>query len=128
MTQEPDEQRADDGVADHRARVRNLLPEITEQAKQALADANIDLDVLLIVPRTGDAIATVCTPDDPADEVWSRTSEIVSGIMAQALNLDCLRSRHVTCGATTDHPSPSEISPANWPAMPMPIPAPLADR
>jgi len=112
-----------DDVADHRARVGNLLPEIIEQAKQALADANISLDLFFIVPSSGAAILTIGTVADPPDEVWSRTSEIVSKIVALTIGL---ATRTVAC-ATTAEQGPL-ISPANWPAIPQPIPAPLATR
>jgi len=35
----------DDGVAAHRARIRNLLPQITQQVRDALSEHSIDLAV-----------------------------------------------------------------------------------
>jgi hypothetical protein len=78
--QELDDPTDDDDVATHRARARNLLPQITQQVKRALDNAGISLDVFVMIPSSGDAIATFGTAADPADEVWSRASKIISSI------------------------------------------------
>ena len=68
-------------VAAHRDRARNMLPQITQQVRQALNDADIDLDVFLMIPASGDAVATFGTVADPDDELWERVTEIVSSIV-----------------------------------------------
>ena len=62
-TEEPDDLTDCEDVADHRDRARNLLPQITQQVRQALNDADIDLDVFLMIPASGDAVATFGRPD-----------------------------------------------------------------
>ena len=68
----------------YRARARNLLTEITRQVRQALDDAGISLDVFVMIPSSGDAIATFGTAADPADEAWDRASKIISSIVGES--------------------------------------------
>ena len=55
-TQELDE---DDGVMAQRARATGMLSQITRQAKQALTEQSIDMDLFFLIPNSGDAILTV---------------------------------------------------------------------
>jgi hypothetical protein len=98
--QELDDPTYDDDVTTYRARARNLLTEITRQAKQALDGAGISLDVFVMIPSSGDAIATFGTAASPADEVWSRVSEIVSSIVGESVGLARTRCREVACAST----------------------------
>ena len=67
----------DEDVAAQRAKAKDLLPQITQQVKQALYEACIEIDVFLLIPTTGDAIATFGTLADPPDELWNSVGEIV---------------------------------------------------
>jgi hypothetical protein len=49
----------DDDEKDYRERATALLDEIAAQARQALKDAGIRLDVYFVVPHSGDAILTL---------------------------------------------------------------------
>jgi hypothetical protein len=104
-TQEPDDLTDYEDVADHRDRARNLLPQITQQVRQALNDADIDLDVFLMIPASGDAVATFGTIADPDDELWKRVTEIVSSVVRRTVGLDRVRCRLVVCATTHDHQS-----------------------
>ena len=77
----------DEGVAAGRARARNLQPEITEEVKPALKDAGIEMDVFLMIPMSGDAVATFGTVIDPPDEVWARVGEIVCSVLRKTVGL-----------------------------------------
>ena len=92
----------DEGVAAQRARARNLLPQITQQVKQALQEASIEIDVFLMVPATGDAIATFGTLADPRDELWSSVGEIVCAVLGKTVGLKRARRRELVCAATAD--------------------------
>jgi hypothetical protein len=107
-----------DAVMDHRARASNLLPQITQEVKAALSEADIGLDVFLIVPSTGDTVLTFGTVADPPDELWDRVSEIVCSIVRQTVGLRRTRSRPAVC-ASTGAPASSPVE------MPTAIPAPL---
>jgi len=62
----------DEDVAAQRAKAKDLLPQITQQVKQALQEASIGVDVFLMIPASGHAIATFGTLADPPDELWTR--------------------------------------------------------
>jgi hypothetical protein len=51
----------DEDVAAQRAKAKDLLPQITQQVKQALQEASIGVDVFLMIPASGHAIATFGT-------------------------------------------------------------------
>jgi hypothetical protein len=106
----------DERAADHRARARNLLTQITEEVKQALKDAGIEMDVFLMIPTTGDAVATFGTVIDPPDELWARVGEIVCSVLRKAVGLGPVRCRELACATTADQmTSPADLAP-------MPIP------
>ena len=92
----------EDGITAQRARARNLLPQITQQVKQALHEASIEIDVFLMIPATGDTIATFGTLADPPDELWIRIGEIVGSIIRRAVGLDRVCSRPLSCATTAD--------------------------
>jgi hypothetical protein len=92
----------DEGVAAQRAKARSLLPQITHQVRQALQEACIETDVFLMVPASGDAIATFGTLADPSDELWARIGEIVCSIIRRAVGLDRVCSRPLSCATTAD--------------------------
>jgi hypothetical protein len=92
----------DEGVAAQRARARNLLPQITQQVKQALYDASIEIDVFLMIPTTGDAIATFGTPTEPPDELWNSVGEIVCAVLGKTVGLKRARCRGLACATTAD--------------------------
>ena len=92
----------DEGVAAQRARARNLLPHITQQVKQALHEASIEIDVFLMIPATGAAIATFGTLADPPDELWTHIGDIVCSILRRAVGLDRVCTRPLSCATTAD--------------------------
>jgi hypothetical protein len=83
-----------------RARTRAELDGIARQAKQALAAQNIDLPVFFVIPNSGDAFMMFGTPGDPAPQLWKQVSEIVMGVVSQAVGLPFIRSREVECATT----------------------------
>jgi len=109
----------DDAVIAHRARARSMLPQITEQVKQSLDKAGIGLDVFVMIPSSGDAVATFGTVVDPPDEVWDRVSEIACSAVQKAVGLEHVRCRKLACATTADRRS---IDSAGLTSMPQPIP------
>jgi hypothetical protein len=98
----------DDGVTGYRASARNLLAHMTQEVKQALKEAGIEIDVFVVIPATGDAVATFGTLADPSDEVWSRVSEIVCSIVRRSVGLTRTRCREVVCASTAEIPALQE--------------------
>ena len=111
----------EEGVAAQRAKARNLLPQITQQVKQALQEASIGVDVFLMIPASGHAIATFGTLADPPDELWTRIGEIVCSILRRAVGLDRVCCRPLSC-ATTANEMTNPIG-AMPNAIPVSIPA-----
>jgi hypothetical protein len=106
----------DEGVAAQRARAKDLLPQITQQVKQALQEASIGVDVFLMIPASGHAIATFGTLADPPDELWSRIGEIVCSIVRRAIGLDRVCSRPLSCATTADEmTNPTGAMPSTMP-------------
>jgi hypothetical protein len=81
---------------------QKLAPQITQQVKQALSEASIEIDVFLMIPTTGDAIATFGTLTDPPDELWSSVGEIVCTVLAKTVGLKRARCRGLACATTAD--------------------------
>src|SRR5690242_19070211 len=100
----------DEGVAAQRARARNLLPQITQQVKRALHEASIEIDVFLMIPTTGDAIATFGTLSDPPDELWNSVGEIVCAVLGKTVGLERARCREIACATTADISDPLNSS------------------
>ena len=92
----------DEGVMARRARARNLLPDITQEVKQALKEAGIEMDVFLMIPMSGDALATFGTIIDPPDEVWVRVGEIVCAVLGRTVGLGPVRCGGLACATTAD--------------------------
>ena len=111
----------DDSVVAQRARARNLLSHITQQVKKALNEASIEIDVFLMIPTTGDAIATFGTLTDPPDELWNSVGEIVCAVLGKTVGLERARCRELACATTADI-SGQLTSSADLHAKTVPIP------
>src|SRR5690349_143954 len=98
----------DDGVSARRARARSLLPKIVQQVKQALDEAGIGTEVFVVIPETGNAIATFGTMSDPPNDVWLRVRDIVSSIVRETIGSGRLWFREVTCATTADQLNPAD--------------------
>ena len=83
-----------------RESIRNTLNEITNDIAMELRDADLSsIPVYLVVPNSGDAIATAATPLDPSEDEWSRVMEIACRVIAQKIGSGKLSSRGLTCAA-----------------------------
>ncbi len=86
-------------VTGHRARARDLLPEISRQSKEALSQPGINnLDLFFVVPS--DSIITFGTTLDPDDAEWAVVGEVVASVVQRLLGLAGTRCRPVTCAST----------------------------
>lgn len=83
-----------------RESIRNALDEITNDIGTTMRDAGLGhIPVYLVIPNSGDAIATVATPLDPSDDEWSRVMEIACRVIQQKTGSSKLRSRPLACTA-----------------------------
>jgi hypothetical protein len=109
-TQEFDDE---DGVMAHRARTSAMLSQITRQAKLALNEQSIDIDLFFVVPHSGDALLTFGTVADPPDALWDQVSEIVSAVVRQSVGLERTRCRPVMCAMTESSTDQQHSPPPN---------------
>ena len=102
-------------VTAQRARAAAELERITRQAKRALQEADIDLDLFFLAPNSGDAILIYGTPANPDEASWERVGEIVAAIVGGLIGLRGTRRREVQCATTNsvaDHqPQASSVQP-----------------
>lgn len=100
----------DDDVTAHRERAKGMLDQIAQQARLALADQCIDLDLFFLAPNSGDAILIYGTPGSPDDASWERVGEIVAPILGRLIGLRGTRRRDVVCAATHDQESHDAVA------------------
>src|ERR1700676_2291633 len=90
-----------DAVTAHRARAREMLPEISRQAKEGLSQQGINhLDLFFVIPS--DSIITFGTMLDPSDSEWAVAGEVVAAVVQRLLGLAGTRRQSVACASTTD--------------------------
>ena len=105
----------DSDEATYRERATALLDQIAQQAKQALSNAGIDIDLFFLIPRSGDAILTFGTLADPPDDLWSTVS---SGLLVRRAKLAWHRANAMRPPGNTCR---SGVRP-RAPAMTRPVP------
>src|ERR1700760_2970925 len=88
-------------VVAQRTLVGAELDQIALRVKEALIDANIDLELFFMVPSSGDAILTFGTMSDPDDELWDRVGLAIVSVLQEAVGLECTRSRPVLCATAS---------------------------
>jgi hypothetical protein len=81
--------------AAYRERAAALLDELAHQARVALRNAGIPLNVYFIVPESGDAILTLGAVADK-DE-WHGLQAEVGRIVRRLIGLDPARCREIIC-------------------------------
>ena len=86
----------DDETA-YRERATVLLDGFAEQARGVLRDAGIGIDVIFVVPRSGDVILTFCTAAEMYSEDWKAVRATVSSLVRRAIGLDPAQCRDVVC-------------------------------
>lgn len=94
---EPDKSSIDYGLDEQRDILSKSLYAIANDIGPALRDAGLTFPVFLTVPSSGNSLATIATPLDPADNDWRHASEIVCQIIAERLGCGRLRGRELTC-------------------------------
>jgi hypothetical protein len=86
--------------ATYRERATAMLNQIAHDAKIALAERDITLDVFFTVPRSGCAVVTFGTLANPSDDQWDQVSEVVSAIVRRSIGLERSRCRALVCATT----------------------------
>lgn len=95
-----DEFMADDAGPDElRKALKEQLPAVVMEIEVALAAANLNYPVFLVIPSSGQAIVSVGTPLDPDDIDWNRIDAIVREVIGEKLGLNELSSVELSCAA-----------------------------
>jgi hypothetical protein len=96
----------DDRMTAYRARLKGGLDAIAAEAKQRLADENLDIPLFFVVPNSGRSIVNFGTVRDPDDATWQRTREIVAAIIEASVGIPRVRCREMHCATTDDQARP----------------------
>jgi hypothetical protein len=81
--------------ATYRERATALLDEIAAQARTALREAGICLNVFFIVPPSGDAILTLGAAT--TREEWQEIRAVVLSLVRRSIGLEPSRCREIIC-------------------------------
>jgi hypothetical protein len=98
----------DDGLSDdnrvttYRARLKGMLDHVAAEAKQRLADENLDIPLFFLLPSSGMSILSFGTVRDPDDTIWRRVEQIVATIIEASIGIPRVRCREMLCAATDD--------------------------
>jgi hypothetical protein len=98
----------DDDETAYRERATALLDKFAEQARVILRNAGIGIDVIFVVPRSGDVILTFGTAAELYSEDWKAIRTTVSSLVRRSIGLDPTQCRDVVCAmANAGEPSAS---------------------
>jgi hypothetical protein len=92
----------------YRERATALLDEFAQQSRGVLRDAGIGIDLIFVVPPSGDVILTFCTAAELYSEDWKAIRTTVSSLVRRSIGLDPTQCRDVVCAmANAGEPSAS---------------------
>ncbi len=86
----------DDETA-YRERATALLDQFAQQARGILRNAGIGIDLIFVVPASGDVILTFCTAAELYSEDWKAIRANVSSLVRRSIGLDPPQCRDVVC-------------------------------
>ncbi len=87
----------DDDETAYRERATALLDKFAEQARGILRASGIGIDVIFVVPPSGDVILTLCTAAESYSEEWKAIKGTVSSLVRRSVGLDPAQRRQVVC-------------------------------
>ena len=81
----------------YRERATALLDEFAAQARKVLRDAGIGIDLIFVVPPSGDVILTFAIAAELYNKEWEAIRGTVSSLVRRAVGLDPTQCRDVVC-------------------------------
>ena len=87
----------DDDETAYRERATVLLDMFAEQARVILRNAGIGIDLIFVVPPSGDVILTFGTAAELYSEDWKAIRANVSSLVRRSIGLDPPQCRDVVC-------------------------------
>src|ERR1700722_62245 len=79
----------------YRERATALLDEFAQQARGVLRSAGIGIDLIFVVPPSGDVILTLVTSAELHSEEWKAIRATVSSLVRRSIGLDPAQCRDV---------------------------------
>jgi hypothetical protein len=90
--------------------IRECLNEIIVDVERRMRAAGLNSAIFLTVPNSGDAVASIATPLDPPDDLWSRIVEIVCEVVSERLDGLKLRSQDMICAMANGAMSAADVT------------------
>ena len=81
-TQALDDLADNDDATTYSERAKAMLDRIAAQAKQALSQRGVELDLFFLTPSSH-SVVTFGTMSDPPEQLWEEVSAVVSSIVQQ---------------------------------------------
>jgi hypothetical protein len=81
----------------YRERATLLLDEFAQRARAVLRDAGIGIDLIFVVPPSGDVILTFGAAAELYREEWQAIRTTVSSLVRRSIGLDPAQCRDVVC-------------------------------
>jgi hypothetical protein len=97
----------DDDETAYRERATALLDEFAQRARGVLRDAGIGIDLIFLVPPSGDVILTFATAAELYSEEWQVLRTSVSSLVRRSIGLDPAQCRDVVCAMSHAGDTPS---------------------
>ncbi len=88
---------ADADEALYREQATALLDEFAQQARGVLRSAGIGIDLIFVVPRSGDVILTFGTAAELYSQEWHALRATVSSLVRRSIGLEPAQCRDVVC-------------------------------
>jgi hypothetical protein len=85
----------DDDETAYRERATALLDKFAQQARGVLRDAGIGIDLIFVVPKSGDVILTYGVAAELYIEEWKAVRATVSSLVRRAVGLDPAQRRDI---------------------------------
>ena len=90
--------------------IRECLNEIIVDVERRLRAERLSSTIFLTVPNSGDAVASIATPQDPPDDLWAHIVEIVCMTVSERLDGLKLRSQDMICAAANAKMGAAELT------------------
>jgi hypothetical protein len=79
-----------------REMIRQSLDAISTDIGMAMRDSGLGaIPTYVVIPNSGNAVATVMTPLDPTEEVWARIMEIACRVIQEKIGSGRLHTREM---------------------------------
>ena len=94
-----------------RESIRGSLNEITNDIGMAMRDAGLGrIPIYMVIPNSGDALASLATPLEPSDEEWSRIMAIAFRVIQEKIGCGKLYSRTLSCATVNEPVAATEVT------------------